>query len=220
MEEKKNELRAQVAIVGGGPVGMFLALFLDRYGVSSVIFNAESHVRAYPRGSSHNPRTMEHYRRLGISAEIRKLGFPPDHPKDVAYFTRLSGWEIARYRMPSAIEIARLSAATQVTDQIPEPMQRAAGVEDFLLKHVRERSNVELRFGWEADRFSQDADGVALTARRVTDGQSEQWRARYLVGCDGGHSSVRRSLGIRYSGYDRLEQAYLGGRMISTYLRA
>ncbi len=44
--------------------------------------------------------------------------------------------------------------------------------------------------------------------------------ARYLVGCDGGQSAVRRALGIRYSGYNRLEQAYLGGRMYATYLRA
>jgi 2-polyprenyl-6-methoxyphenol hydroxylase-like FAD-dependent oxidoreductase len=222
MGREDNSRRTEVLVVGGGPVGMLLALFLDRYDVKSVVFNTDDGVRTHPKGSTHNSRTMEHYRRLGISGTVRTLGLPPDHPKDAAYFTRLSGWEIARYRMPSEIELARLSAATQVTDQIPEPMQRVnqIRVEDFLLKHLSKRSNVELRFGWEADRFSQDADGVALTARRVTDDQSEQWRARYLVGCDGGHSAVRRSLGIRYSGYDRLEQAYLGGRMISTYLRA
>jgi 2-polyprenyl-6-methoxyphenol hydroxylase-like FAD-dependent oxidoreductase len=201
---------------------MLLALFLDRHGVKSVIFNTDDGVPRHPRGSTHNSRTMEHYRRLGISGTIRKLGLPPDHPKDAAYFTRLSGWEIARYRMPSEIELARLSAATQVTDQIPEPTQRAdqIRVADFLLKHISKRSNVELRFGWQADQFSQDANGVVLTARRVTDGESEEWRACYLVGCDGGHSDVRRALGIGYSGYDRLEQDYLGGRMISTYLRA
>jgi 2-polyprenyl-6-methoxyphenol hydroxylase-like FAD-dependent oxidoreductase len=220
--ESASILRTQVVIVGGGPVGMLLALFLDRYGVKSVIFNTELRVRMHPKGSSHNSRTMEHYRRLGISGDIRKLGLPPDHPKDAAYFTRFSGWELARYRMPSEIELARLATAMQATDQIPEPMQRANQmyVEEFLLRYVRTRPNIELRFGWEADQFSQDADGVSLTAGRTTDGQSERWRACYLVGCDGGQSAVRRSLGIRYSGYHRLEQAYLGGRMISTYLRA
>jgi 2-polyprenyl-6-methoxyphenol hydroxylase-like FAD-dependent oxidoreductase len=222
MGREDNSRRTQVLIVGGGPVGMLLALFLDRYGVKSVIFNTDEGVRTHPRGSTHNSRTMEHYRRLGISGTIRELGLPPDHPKDAAYFTRLSGWEIARYRMPSEIELARLSAATQATDQIPEPTQRVnqIRVEEFLLSHLRRRSNVELRFGWQGDQFSQDANRVLLTARRLTDGQSEQWQARYLVGCDGGHSAVRRSLGIRYCGYDRLEQAYLGGRMISSYLRA
>jgi 2-polyprenyl-6-methoxyphenol hydroxylase-like FAD-dependent oxidoreductase len=222
MGGEDNSHRTQVLIVGGGPVGMLLALFLDRYGVKSVIFNTDDGVPSHPRGSTHNSRTMEHYRRLGISGTIRELGLPPDHPMDVAYFTRLSGWEIARYRMPSGIELARLRAAAQATDQIPEPTQRADQIRiaGFLRKHLGTRSNVELRFGWQADQFSQDADSVALMARCVTDGQTEQWRARYLVGCDGGHSDVRHSLGIRYSGYERLEQAYLGGRMISTYLRA
>src|SRR5665213_1238338 len=222
MGEAAGSMRTQVAIVGGGPVGMLLALFLDRYGVRSVIFNTEERVRWHPKGSSHNSRTMEHYRRLGISGAIRKLGLPPEHPKDVAYLTRLSGWELARYRMPSERELERLSATTLATDQIPEPMQRANQmyVEEFLLNHVRKRPNIELRFGWEASQISQDADGALLIARRVADGVSEAWRAHYLVGCDGGHSAVRRSLGIRYSGYDRLEQAYLGGGMVSTYLRA
>src|SRR5664279_6115834 len=125
MAEENNTLQTQVASVGGGPVGMLLALFLDSYGVESVILNTEERVRMHPKGSSHNSRTMEHYRRLGISSAIRKLGLPPDHPKDAAYFTRLSAWEFARYRMPSEIELARLSASTQSTDQIPEPMQRA-----------------------------------------------------------------------------------------------
>jgi len=165
---------------------------------------------------------MEHYRRLGISTAIRRLGLPPDHPKDAAYFTRLSAWELARFRMPSEIEVARLIAAANQTDQIPEPMHRANQmyVEDFLLKHARTRSNITLRFGWQADQFSQNADGVSLTAVCAADSKTETWDAGYLVGCDGGHSAVRHFLGIHYHGYDRLEQAYLGGRMISSHLRA
>ena len=50
-----------VAIVGGGPVGLLLALFLDFYGVRSVIFNSDPEVRRHPKGSTHNSRTMEHH---------------------------------------------------------------------------------------------------------------------------------------------------------------
>jgi 2-polyprenyl-6-methoxyphenol hydroxylase-like FAD-dependent oxidoreductase len=221
VQEDRQRERA-VAIVGGGPVGMLLALFLDRYGVKSVIFNTEERTRVLPKGSSYNARSMEHCRRLGIADAIRKLGLPPDHPKDAAYFTRLSGWEIARFRMASELECARERAMTPATDQTPEPGTRVNQmyVEAFLLEHLRTRPNIEVRFGWQADAFSQDAEGVSLVATRLADGETEQWRARYLVGCDGGHSAVRRALGIRYSGYDRLEQAYLGGRMYATYLRA
>ena len=76
-----------VAIVGGGPVGLMLALFLDLHGVRSVLFNTEETTRWHPKGSTEGARTMEHFRRLGIAGEIRKLGLPEDHPTDVAYFT-------------------------------------------------------------------------------------------------------------------------------------
>jgi 2-polyprenyl-6-methoxyphenol hydroxylase-like FAD-dependent oxidoreductase len=124
--------------------------------------------------------------------------------------------------MPSEIEVARLTAAAPQIDQVPEPMLRANQmyVEDLLLKHARTRANITFRFGWRADQFGQDADGVRLRARRVDTQEAEHWEARYLVGCDGGHSTVRHFLGFRYDGYDRLEQAYLGGRMISSYVRA
>lgn len=62
-----------VAIVGGGPVGLMLALFLDRHGVRSAVFNTEPSVRIHPKGSTHNSRTMEHYRRLGFAPRVRAL---------------------------------------------------------------------------------------------------------------------------------------------------
>src|SRR6185312_16082233 len=80
------------------------------------------------------------------------------------------------------------------------------------------RANIALRFGWQVERVTQQADGVQLTAVRA--GATQNWRAEYLVGCDGGRSPVRRSLGIRFSGEAGLEQQYFGGRMFSTYVRA
>lgn len=114
-----------VAIVGGGPVGLvLLALFLDRYSVRSVLFNSEEGQRAHPKGSSQNARTLEHFRRLGISEAVRRLGLPADHPTDVAYFTRFNAWELAHPHASEA-EKMRAVAAAPATDQIPEPILRA-----------------------------------------------------------------------------------------------
>ncbi|MDB5602548.1 MAG: monooxygenase [Xanthobacteraceae bacterium] len=210
-----------IAIVGGGPVGLMLALFLDRHGVRSVVFNLEEQVRQHPKGSTQNARTMEHYRRLGISSQIRSFGLPADHPTDVAYFTRFNADELARLPMPSEGDKMRAVAASGRTDQVPEPILRANQmyVEAFLLDHARSRPNVTLRFGSEVTSFRQDTSGVTLEAQNLS-GETETWRALYLAGCDGGRSFVRRSLGIQYEGYAQLEQAFFGGRMFSTYLRA
>jgi 2-polyprenyl-6-methoxyphenol hydroxylase-like FAD-dependent oxidoreductase len=209
-----------VAIVGGGPVGMMLALFLDWHGVRSVLFNTDETTRWHPKGSTEGSRTMEHFRRLGIAGEIRKLGLPADHPTDVAYFTRFGAYELARLRMPSADELRQQVATSAKTDQIPEPIHRAnqMHVERFLLEHAKTRPYIAMRFGWHVDQFTQDEDGVQLTAVSER-GDKQAWRAKYLVGCDGGRSGVRRTLGIKFRGEAGLEQQYFGGRMFSTYVR-
>ena len=65
-----------VVIVGGGPVGMVLAISLAGFNIRTMLVNTEPNARWFPKGSTHNARTMEHYRRLGLSRELRKLGLP------------------------------------------------------------------------------------------------------------------------------------------------
>jgi 2-polyprenyl-6-methoxyphenol hydroxylase-like FAD-dependent oxidoreductase len=217
-----SELRSgSVGIVGGGPVGMMLALLLERHGVPSVLFNVEETSRWHPKGSTHNARTMEHYRRLGLSVAVRQVGLPWDHPTDVAYFTRLNSWELGRIKLPSEAERMATVAASPKLDQVPEPIHRANQmyVEKLLFDRVGESPFITRRYGWRVATMQQDADGVGIAAERVADGAREEWRFAYLVGCDGGQSVVRRALGIRYSGFDTLEQEFMGGRMIATYLR-
>jgi 2-polyprenyl-6-methoxyphenol hydroxylase-like FAD-dependent oxidoreductase len=209
-----------VAIVGGGPVGLMLALFLDHYGVRSVIFNIEPEVRRHPKGSTHNSRTMEHHRRLGIGPQVRDLCLPINRPTDVSYYSTLTGWELGRIPMPSEAEKRRTVAASAATDQIPEPLLRANQmyVEAFLLEHARTRPNIAIRFGWQVVGLQENAEGVTVEAESA--GGRERWSAQYLAGCDGGRSFVRRSLALRYSGFASLDSPHYGGRQNATYFRA
>ncbi|MDB5727310.1 MAG: monooxygenase [Noviherbaspirillum sp.] len=223
MNEARQTRRATpVAIVGGGPVGLMLAMFLDRHGVDCVVFNQEASVRAHPKGSTHNSRTMEHYRRLGFADRVREAGLPDDHPTDVAYFTRFNAWELARIRMPSEAQKRRAVLESGPLEQIPEPIHRANQmyVEKILFDEASRRPHITLRFGWQVDAFEETPSSVAVRAKNVETGEQELWDASYMAACDGGRSFVRTTLGIEYEGYENLKQAFFGGRMISTYLRA
>jgi 2-polyprenyl-6-methoxyphenol hydroxylase-like FAD-dependent oxidoreductase len=216
-----NEVQTTpVAIVGGGPVGLILALFLDHYGVESTVFNTEKTTRWHPKGNGQNSRTMEHYRTLGFVDRIRALGIPRDHPFDHAVFTRLSSHEIYRFRRPTQEERLAIRRTTPVTDQYVEPMYHVNQmyVEAEMLERARTRPRIRLRFGWQVDAVAQDADGVTVRARNVDTGAEESWRAAYAAGCDGARGIVRRTLGIRYDG-DVRDTDYMAGLVYSIYMR-
>jgi 2-polyprenyl-6-methoxyphenol hydroxylase-like FAD-dependent oxidoreductase len=209
-----------VLIVGGGPVGMMLALELDRLGVRSVLVNSEPTSRWLPKGSTQNARTMEHYRRLGIVGRIRRSGLPSDYPTDVGYFTRFAGFELARIAMPTERQKQQAIAQSDAAHQTPEPIFRSNQmyVERLLFGHLGTRPRVTMRYGWTCTDWAERGGGIEAEIESAEGGR-ERWRARFIVGCDGGRSIVRRNLGIHYDG-ETLNQAYLGGPMVNTHLRA
>jgi 2-polyprenyl-6-methoxyphenol hydroxylase-like FAD-dependent oxidoreductase len=208
-----------VAIVGGGPVGLLLALFLDRHGVRSTVFDTSVTTSAQPRGSTHNARTMEHYRRLGLAGQVRRLGAPWDHETDIVFFTRYNGYELARLRHPGPSDVLRAVAAADRIDQTPEPMHRAnqAFVERMLFEHARTRPGITLCFGRRVVALDERAGHVVLTSEG-DDGRST-CLAGYVAGCDGGRSFVRRTVRIGYSGHSTLDQDVLGRRATAAHLR-
>ena len=221
MAAATQQLKTPVVIVGGGPVGLVLALLLDFHGVKSTIINTEPTERWHPKGNGQNARTMEIYRQLGFSDEVRHLGLPRDHPFDQGYFTRLSKHEIYRFPMPTGEERIAMRRDMPVTDQLPEPMFHVNQmfVERFLLQKVRAAANIDVRFGWEAQWFTQDETKVRVNARKVETGEEVIWTGDYAVGCDGGRSLVRKTLGIAYEGDVQKKDAYWSGQFYSIHMR-
>jgi 2-polyprenyl-6-methoxyphenol hydroxylase-like FAD-dependent oxidoreductase len=209
-----------VAIVGGGPIGLALALHLDMYGVRSTIFNTEPETRWHPKGNIHNARTMELFRKLDIADKIRALGLPGDHPLDVAYFTRMNAYEIARGRTPSRSERLKMRDVRPATDQLPEPTHRVNQmyVERLLFDEAAQRPNITMHFGWTVEDVAEQDDAVSIRATRCADGATETSHHAYVVGCDGSRSTVRKALGISYEGEDRLMSVFMGGEFVSIHM--
>ena len=220
-QDPRARLDVPVLIVGGGPVGMTLAMCLEALGTRCLIVNTETGPRWHPKGSTQSARTMETYRRLGISAKLRALGLAADYPLDIGYFTRLTGYELTRLPQPSEREKMESVAAAGPIDQVPEPLLRLNQMhcEDFLFRHIQGLNGVDVRFGCRGIDFNERENGVDAIIEEVESGRRQSVRAAYIVGCDGGRGLVRRKLGIRYSGGSVGPPGYLNGPMVSTYVR-
>lgn len=190
-----------VLIAGAGPVGLTLAIDLGRRGVRCLLVEKNRTTAPYPKMDRSNARTMEFYRRIGIVDRVRTLGYPPEIPMNVYCCTRLSDPPIAVLQYPSVAERRQQIAKSPDGSFLLEPYQLVSQNKlEPLLKEVAEGTpNVAARYGCELVDFTQDAEGVTAQARTV-DGKEEELRARYLVGCDGGSSRVRKKLGIKLEG--------------------
>jgi hypothetical protein len=99
-----SALATDVLISGGGPCGLMLANELGRRGIRCLVVDAKPGTAFNPQANATQARTMEHFRRLGFAHEVRAQGLPPDHPTDIAYFTRFAHHELAQSRLPTAAE--------------------------------------------------------------------------------------------------------------------
>jgi len=214
--------RTRVLIVGGGPAGLITAIELGRRGVPCVLLEDEPGPPRFPKANATTSRTMEHYRRLGFAHEIRALGMPEDYPQDIAYFTRYTGWELARLPGRSRREAVAAREDARSRWPTPEPLHRVQQmyIEAVLRKHAEKWPSASLRCGWRATRIERDPSEVRVHAEEIATGRRCSIDCNYLVGCDGPRSLVREALGIQYEGWAGEERDFMGGRMLAVYFRS
>jgi len=188
-----NNKRYQVAIVGGGPVGVALAIDLGLRGISCILIERRTEPQRIPKGQNLTQRSLEHFYFWGIAEELRAARvLPPDFPMSgvIAYESLSSDYWYA----PPLREIIN-SYYFQKNDRLPQYQ-----TEMVMRKRVAALPNVERRFGWSAETIEQDNGGARVTI--AADGRRETVAADYIVGCDGGHSTVRQQIGIERTGAD------------------
>jgi len=211
-----------VAIIGGGPAGLMLAIELGCRGVDCVLLEEDIAAPDFPKANATSSRTMEHYRRRGFSGQIRSLGLAADHPQDVVYCTTLAGRELSRFSIPSRAEaLNRTSFGDYGEESWPTPELPHRGqqmfIEPVLRKQAQDYDSVKLMLGWQAESMAMDEERVRIVSRHFESGEALTLSARYVVGCDGPRSLVRKTCGIRYSGQSEEAREFFGGQMLSVY---
>jgi 2-polyprenyl-6-methoxyphenol hydroxylase-like FAD-dependent oxidoreductase len=188
--------RYQVIIVGGGPVGVGLAIDLAQRGVSCALIERRVGMHNIPKGQNLTQRTLEHFYFWGCVDEVRAQRLlPPEVPAAgiVAYRSLMSDhWHDFQGR-----EILG-DYYFQKNDRLPQYRFEAV-----LRRRMASLPLVDARFGWAAQDVAQDETSVRVRiVHEAGNGAHELLEADYVVGCDGAHSVVRERACIQRDGMD------------------
>ena len=212
-----DPVETQVLVVGGGPVGLTLAMDLARRGIRTVV--AELRRKGEPPSVKCNhvsARSMEIFRRLGVSKAIREAGLPADYPNDVSYRVSFAGKELSRIPIPCRRERYTARGGPDTWWPTAEPPHRINQIylEPKLSAHAETTAGLTLLNRVEINSFEQTPAGVTAQGTQLDNNQTITIRADFLVGCDGGRSAIRRAMGATLSGTAEVQ------RVQSTYIRA
>ena len=192
---------ASVIVVGAGPVGLALAINLGRAGIKTILLERNPEPQFLPKMERCNARSMEMFRRIGLSKKIRDAGLRADCPMDVFVVEDLTKPALLEEKHPSIQTFEGKIKECKDLSMPLEPYQLISQytLEPLLKAEADALQSVEVLFGHEFMEFSQSDDGVSVRFED-SDGQSKTLTASYLVGCDGGSSPIRKQLGIKLRG--------------------
>lgn len=199
-----------VLIAGGGPVGMTLAWALAEYGIRSILVERNPTTTRHPKMDITNARSMELFAQIGLADKLRAVAVAETQPFDVSWITTLTGTELHRFAYPSVGQFREEMRQNNDGTMPSQPPMRVSQViiEPVLKDAIDAHPLVDVRFGTAFQSFEDKGDHVLVTVRDA-DGEAQTIRAGWLVGCDGGNSSVREQLGIGLSGIPRVSRRYI-----------
>jgi 3-(3-hydroxy-phenyl)propionate hydroxylase len=180
-----NEL--PVLVAGGGPVGVVAAFALARQGIPVRVFEADPIINEAPRAATTHPATLEMLADLGLVDEVIARGLVA---RTFQFWDRPSGTLIAEF------DHAVLAPDTRYPFVVQCEQHKLA---NLVIERLRGIPNASFAFSARVTGVEADADSVTITVER--NGASERVRGSYLIGADGGRSTVRKALGIDFEGY-------------------
>jgi len=225
--------RYQVIIVGGGPVGLALAVELGQRNISCALVERHLTPQRIPKGQGLTNRTLEHFYFWNCVDKLRAARvMPHGYPigGTTAYGNLMSPYW---YRQTGGVARGPHVEAFyyERNERLPQYC-----TEEVLRTRLKELPSVTTLFGWLAERVEQDDQGTRVTITQADEGSFYSWsadtqpqvnresmlesaaartlEAEYLIGCDGGRSLVREGLGIDRGGR-RFDQ-----RMVLAVLRS
>ena len=181
-----------ILIAGGGPVGFITALALARQGLPVHLFEAEARINDMPRAATTHAATLEMLAGLGMVGEVIERGY-------VEPLFRI--WDRQSKKLIAEFDFGILKNETPYPFAVQCEQHKLAGM---ALRRLRDHPHVTVEFSARVTSLEQFADRVEI----IVDSAEgiRKIAGSYLIGNDGGRSTVRKALGIEFEGYTHPER--------------
>lgn len=175
--------RRNVIVVGAGPVGTVAALACARRGLSVTLLEAQTRVDDSPRASTTQPPTLEILAELGLMDEYLRVGLVS---------RTFQFWDRPTLQLIAEFDFDRLKGETAFPFVVQTEQHKLA---NMAIARLRGMANAEVHMGARVTGFRQDEEQVTLES------EHQSFVADYVIGADGGRSTVRKLLDIEFEGY-------------------
>jgi 3-(3-hydroxy-phenyl)propionate hydroxylase len=180
-----------IVVAGAGPTGLMCALALVRQGIPVIVVESEPALSHDLRAGTYHPPTLEMMAPYGITARMHEIGLEVRH------------WQIRdkRGELVAEFDLGLLADVTPYPYRLHLEQHRLTPIQLDILRRER---GAEVRFGWRLTGFAQQSDHVLveIAAGETTDTIAAAW----LIGADGGRSTVRKCIGVEFEGFTWPEQ--------------
>ena len=181
-----------ILIAGGGPVGFITALALARQGLPVHLFEAEARINDMPRAATTHAATLEMLAGLGMVEEVIERGY-------VEPLFRI--WDRQSHTIVAEFDFRILKDETPYPFAVQCEQHKLAGM---ALRRLKDYPNATVEFSARVTGLEQFADRVEITVESAEG--TRRFAGSYLIGNDGGRSTVRKALGIEFEGYTHPER--------------
>lgn len=186
--------QVDVAICGGGPVGLALAYLLGREGLRVALFEKRPSTTVLPKGQYVHASTAELYRQWGVWELLDGKGWPIPRSNGQGFYVRIAQGPVAEVRSSLGTDAEYEHKWAQLAPVYPRKVP-ASDYEAALRHQAAAWQSVALHFGTQVVDVEDLGSGVRLAVRERESGALREVAARYLVACDGARSFVRNRVG-------------------------
>lgn len=180
-------MKTQVLIVGAGPTGLMLANQLNRFEIDFLVFDGKNGPTEQSRALAVSARSMELYQQLGLSDRVQRDS------------TEVIGFQIIQEgNLKADVNLENLGIGLSDFPNFMNAFEQSKN-ESLLLGNLPNKENT-IHWNWTFVSFEENDDFIIVQFQNTITKEFKSIETKYLIGCDGASSSVRKQLNFRFEG--------------------